>query len=49
MVALLPPFPLRYRLLQSDVGAQEPDVIIDDNPYYIGGAHYHVTDADDQE
>ena len=43
MVALLPLFPLSssFRLMQPDVGAQEPDVTAD--------AYYYVETADDQE
>ena len=43
MVALLPHSPLSssFRLMQPDVGAQEPDAIVD--------AYYYVETADDQE
>ena len=43
MVALLPLFPLSspFRLMQPDVGAQEPDATVD--------AYYYVETADDQE
>ena len=43
MVALLPLFPLSspFRLVQPDVGAQEPDAIVD--------AYYYMETADDQE
>ena len=46
-----PPFPLSYiRLLQLDVGVQEPDASVDDYYYYSGGAYYYVQPADgDQE
>ena len=42
------PLPLSpsFRLMQPDVGAQEPDATYDDC-YYPEGAYYHVTDADD--
>ena len=51
MVALLPLFPLSFpsRMSQPDVGAQEPDAIVDDDPYYTMGAYYYVQAADDQE
>ena len=32
---------------QSDVGVQEPDATVDDDPYYTGGAYYYVLPADD--
>ena len=43
MVALLPLFPLSspFRLMQPDVGSQEPDATTD--------AIYYVETADDQE
>ena len=42
MVALLLLFPLSsFRLMQPDVGAQEPDATVD--------AYYYVETADDQE
>ena len=49
-----PPLPLSssFRLVQPDVGAQEPDATVDDDYYYTGGAYYYYyvqpTD-DDQE
>ena len=51
MVAFLPLFPLSYiRLLQPDVGAQEPDATIDDYYYYYSGcAYYYVQPADDDQ
>ena len=36
----------RHRLLRPDVGAQEPDAIVDDDYYYSGGAYYYVQPAD---
>ena len=44
MVALLPLFPLlsSFRLLQPDVGAQEPDATVDDDYYYSGGSYYYM-------
>ena len=43
MVALLPLFPLSssFRLMQPNVGAQEPDATVD--------AYYYVETADDLE
>ena len=35
--------------MQPDVGAQEPDATVDDDPYYTDGASYYVQAADDQE
>ena len=47
---LAPPFPLSYiRLLQQDVGVQEPDATIDDDYYYSGGAYYYVQPVDDNQ
>ena len=44
-----PPFPLSYiRLLQPDVGVQEPDATVDDD-YYSGGAYYYVQAAVDNQ
>ena len=36
-------------LSQPDVGAQEPDATVDDDPYYTGGAYYYVQPADDDQ
>ena len=50
MVALLPLSPLfssSSRMLQPDVGSQEPDATFDDDSYYTGGAYYYVLPADD--
>ena len=46
-----PPFPLFLSswLSQPDVGAQELDATINDDPYYTEGAYYYVQAADDQE
>ena len=45
-----PPFPTSSGKSQPDVGAQEPDATVDDDPYYTGGAYYYVQPAnDDQE
>ena len=44
----LPPFSSSSRMLQPDVGAQEPDATIDDD-YYIGGVYYYVQAADDDQ
>ena len=42
--------PFYIRLLQLDVGIQEPDATVDDDCYYTGGAYYYVqADDDDQE
>ena len=41
-----PPIPSTW-LSQPDVGAQEPDATVDDDPYYTGGAYYYVLPADD--
>ena len=47
---LFSPFPLSYiRLLQPDVGVQEPDATVDDNYYYSGGAYYYVQPVDDDQ
>ena len=44
------PFPLSYiRLLQPDVGVQEPDATVDDDTYDTGGAYYYVQAADDDQ
>ena len=46
------PFPLSssFGLMQSDVGAQEPDATVDDDSYYYsGGAYYYVQPADDDQ
>ena len=48
MVALLPLFPSSW-LSQPDAGAQEPDVTVDDDSYYTGGACYYVQPADDDQ
>ena len=50
-VSLLPLFPLSssFRLMQPDVGAQDPDATFDDDCYYHEGAYYYVKTADDQE
>ena len=37
------------RTSQPDVGAQEPDAIVNDDPYFTEGAYYYVEAADDQE
>ena len=44
------PFPLSssFRLMQLDVGAQDPDDTADDY-YYPEGAFYYVEAVDDQE
>ena len=44
-----PSFPLfsSFRTSRPDVGAQEPDATVDDDPYYTGGAYYYVLPADD--
>ena len=45
-----PPFSSTSRTSQPDVGAQEPDATVDDDPYYTEGAYYYVqAAADDQE
>ena len=45
-----PHFPLSYtRLPRPDVGAQEPDVTVNDDYYYSGGAYYYVQPADDDQ
>ena len=45
-----PSFPPFYtRLLQPDVGVQEPDATIDEDYYYSGGAYYYVQPADDDQ
>ena len=45
-----PPFPPFYtRLLQPDVGAQEPYATVNDDSYYTGGAYYYVQAADDDQ
>ena len=46
-----PPLPLSssFRLMQPDVGAQDPDATFDDNCYYHEGAYYYVKTVDDQE
>ena len=51
MVALLPLFPLSssFRLMQPDVGAQEPDATVDDDSYDTGGAYYYVQATDDDQ
>ena len=51
MVALLPLFPPipSTRLSQPDVGAQDPDAIVDDDSYDTGGAYYYVQAADDDQ
>ena len=51
MVVLVPhcSLLLSSRLSKPDVGAQEPDAIVDDDPYYTMGAYYYVQAADDQE
>ena len=41
-----PPFH-SSRLSQPDIGAQEPDAIVDDDSYYTAGAYYYVQAADD--
>ena len=44
-----PPF-LSSWLSQPDAGAQEPDAIVDNDPYYTEGAYYYMQAAvDDQE
>ena len=43
-----PPFSSSFRMLQPDVGAQEPDATVDDD-YYTGGAYYYVQAADDDQ
>ena len=45
--SLFPPF--YTRLLRPNVGVQEPDAIVDDDPYYTGGAYYYVQPADDDQ
>ena len=44
MVALLPLPPLSSssQTSQPDVGAQEPDATVDDDPYFTEGAYYYV-------
>ena len=42
-----PPFSSSSRMPQPDVGAQEPDVTVDVDPYYTGGAYYYVQAAGD--
>ena len=45
-----PPFlPFYTWLLRPDVGAQEPDATVDDDPYCTECAYYYVQAADDQE
>ena len=46
LFSLFSPFPSTW-LLQPDAGALEPDVTVDDDPYYTGGAYYYVLPADD--
>ena len=41
--------PFYIGLSQSDVGVQEPDATVDDDPYYTGGAYYYVQPADDDQ
>ena len=43
-----PPFHSTW-LLQTYVGAQDPDATIDDDSYYTGGAYYYVQPADDDQ
>ena len=43
-----PPFPSTW-LPQPDVGAQEPDATVDDDPYYTEGAYYYMQAAADQD
>ena len=43
-----PPFHSPW-LSQPDVGAQELDATIDDDPYYTEGAYYYVQAADDDQ
>ena len=44
-----PPFHSTW-LSQPDAGAQKPDVTVDDDSYYTGGAYYYVQATDyDQE
>ena len=51
MVAFSPLFSpfLSFWLSQPDAGVQEPDVTVDDDPYYTGGAYYVQAADDDQE
>ena len=44
-----PPLLSSFWLLQPDAGVQEPDAIVDDDPYYTGGAYYYVQPADDDQ
>ena len=44
-----PPFSSSSRMLQPDVGAQEPDATVNDDSYYTGGAYYYVQAADDDQ
>ena len=44
-----PPFSSSSQIPQPDIGAQEPDATVDDDPYYIGGAYYNVQPADDDQ
>ena len=46
-----PPFPpfFSFRLMQPDVGAQDPDATFDDDYHNPKGAYYYVEDANDQE
>ena len=48
LFSLFPPF-FSSRLSQPDARAQEPDVTVDDDPYYTKGAYYYVQGVDDQE
>ena len=44
-----PPLSFSSRMLQPDVGAQDPDATVDDDSYYTGGAYYYVQPADDDQ
>ena len=49
LCSLFSPFSSSSRTSQPDVGAQEPDATVDDDPYYTEGAYYYVQAADNQE
>ena len=44
-----PPISSSSWMPQPDVGAQEPDATVDDDPYYTGGAYYYVQATDDDQ
>ena len=41
--------PFYTRLLRPDDGVQEPDVTVDEDYYYSGGADYYMQPADDDQ